>query len=178
MKASFAIALVLGWTVLPTFATAQTLFPITSCVEVSVADIGTSARRRGTEADCPADDALSRATRESRVNARDALGPTCASRTSAAMEQRTCAAVGLSRPTTQGTSLQGPPVAAPGRPAVDFQLPVQTSNRKLCVVLRDLSNETETVTRPAAFCLLEGFRETVVTFRSRARCGVQCLSQN
>jgi hypothetical protein len=42
-------------------------------------------------------------------------------------------------------------------------------------VLRDIPSATVTTTRANAFCLFEGFQETVATVRSRARCGVQCF---
>jgi hypothetical protein len=155
-------------------ATAQ-LGQITTCVEVSTANIGTSARRRGEGADCNRQPAILKARNQARINARDALDGTCIASATAAVRQQTCAAVGLSLPTTQSTSMARPPLPAPGRPAVNAALPIQNTTQKLCVVLRDLPNEGSTTTRPAPFCLFEGFREVVATERSRARCGVQCF---
>jgi hypothetical protein len=149
------------------------LLQITSCVELAPAVIAASRKRASTRADCNAGAALSKARFQSHVNARDALAPTCRQGVSAVRAAATCAAAGKSVPTA-GTQVSGPPVRAAGMPAIDAELGIPGSTR-VCVVLRDLPAESVTTSRPNPFCLFEGFRETVVTFRSRTRCGVQCF---
>jgi hypothetical protein len=151
---------------------AQPLLQITSCVELAPAVIGASRKAASTRADCNPGAALSKAMSQSHANARDALAPICRQGVSAARAAATCAAVGKGVPTTR-TQVSAPPVSAAGMPPIDAELGIPGSTR-VCVVLRDLPGESSTTLRPNPLCLF-GFQETVVTFRSRARCGVQCF---
>ena len=146
---------------------------ITSCVELAPTVVGAIRKRASTRADCSAATALWKARSQSHVNARDALAPTCRQSVSAARAAATCAAAGKNVPTTP-TQVSGPPVGAVGLPPIDAELGVPGSTR-VCVVLRDLPVESVTKSQPNPTCVFNGLFETVVTFRSRARCGVQCF---
>lgn len=174
MRAMLSLATVLAalFFLSPTPVFAQ-LGQITACHEVSTAVLNVSRRRAGTGEDCNRQAAIREGLSESRVNARNALDNSCIGGISAARANAICAAAGKSVPTSTSTSLQDPPVRRAGSSAVDSQLPIPGQTR-VCVVLRDLPNETETRTRDNGWCWFDNFRETVATVRSRARCGVQC----
>jgi PBS lyase HEAT-like repeat-containing protein len=151
---------------------------ITSCVEVAPAVVSESRRRSSTRSDCDPQTARNKARDRARVNARDALGSVCRDAITEAEAVEVCSAASGAIPTSSGTSLSAEPFPVPGGSEVSAQLPIAQSDPKLCVVLRDLPGETQTGTRGNALCVLNNFRETVVTFRARARCGVQCFDVN
>jgi hypothetical protein len=180
-RAAFALALgkftafsvFLGATV----AQGQPLNQITSCVEVPSALVAASRRRASSRSDCDPQTAFDKAQQQSQANSRNALASVCRNEISAAEAEEVCSAASGSIPTT-GTSLSADPFSRAGGPQVDSQLPIAQSDPKLCVVLRDLPDETQTSTQPAGigngFCLFNNGRVTTKTVRSRARCGVQC----
>jgi len=159
----------------------QTLNQITSCVEVPPAVVAASHKRASSRSDCDPQTAFDRAQRQSQKDSRDALAPVCRNKISAAEAEEICRAAGGSRPTA-GTSLQASPVARAGGARIDSQLHITQSNPKLCVVLRDVPDETETKTQPAGpgngFCVLNNGRVTTKKVRTRARCGVECFGVN
>jgi hypothetical protein len=158
---------------LPTLAHAQ-LAQITACVEVPQNTVAASRRRASTRSDCSPQAARDKARSQSYVNARNALDSICQDQISQAEAEQICSEAAGAMPNTN-TSLSETPIARPGGSAVQSQLSVSQSDPKLCVVLRDLDDETVTSTQTNPVCVLDGFRETFVTFRSRARCGVQCF---
>jgi hypothetical protein len=87
--------------------------------------------------------------------------------------EQICSAAGLAVPTAH-TRLSGAIVSSTGIPAT-AALPIMRSGPPLCAVLRDLPQESETSTADNFFCALNNFQETTVTFRARARCGVECF---
>ncbi len=150
------------------------LAQITACVEVPQSTLDESRKRKSTRSNCDPAAAQRAAVSQSRVNARDALASTCRQRITPAMAAAICAGAGKSRPTTASTSLQAPAVARnPGR--IDAELPISSTRPKICAVLRNLPAETSRRRVSDALCVLNNFRKTEVTFRSRARCGVQCF---
>ncbi len=159
---------------------AQPLQQITRCVEVApeVTDDFT-ARRASSRTDCNPSVAFSKAQHQSRVNARDAIAPICRERVTQQEAEEICRSRGLSFPTTPGTSMQGRPLAAEGRPQANASLPVLNESPKLCAILRNIPNQTQTTTQPAGvengFCVFNDNQTTTKTVRSRAFCGVQCL---
>ena len=178
-------ALALGtFTAFPVFpgttvALGQTLNQVTSCVEVPSALVAASRKRASSSSDCDPQTAFDRAHQQSKANSCDALAPVCRNEISAAEAEEVCSAASGLIPTT-GTSLSADPFARAGGAQVDSQLPIAQSVPKLCVVLRDLPDETLTSTRPAGigngFCIFNNSRVTTKTVRSRARCGVQCFN--
>lgn len=166
----------------PDYAAAQSgepLSQITACVEPT-SDVANnvSRKRRSTRTDCDPSVALSKARVQSGVNARDTIASICRDRVTVAEAEATCSSRGLSVPSTT-TSLGRPPIAADGRPAANASLPIQSQTSKLCAILRNVPNETETTTQPAGiengFCLFDNNRTTTMVVRTRATCGVQCF---
>lgn len=157
-------------------AAAQSLVPLTVCAEVPATTVSISARRSSTRTDCNPRQAKSLAVLQSRVNAADALAPACRANISRAEAEAACAAQGKTLATNGGggLSIEGLPV--PGGAAVDATLSAgSTASARMCVVLRDLESEFKSTTQGDAICVFDGFKRTVFTARSRARCGVQCL---
>lgn len=148
---------------------------ITTCVEpaANVAN-NISRKQRSTRSDCDPDKALQRARDQARINARNVISPLCIDRITPQEAEATCRSHGLSLPTS-ATQLGRPPIPAAGRPRIDASLPIQSSGPKLCTVLRDVNNETETNTESDAICFLNNFRRTIVRARSRAFCAVECF---
>lgn len=163
-------------TVLAPDAAAQ-LVPLTACAEVPATAVNISARRKSTRTDCNPSQAKSLALLQARANAATALAPACRANISRAEAEAACAAQGKTLATTQptgGLGVEGLPV--PGGAAVDATLSAgSTANARMCVILRDLENEFESTTQADAICAFDGFKRTIFTARSRARCGVQCL---
>lgn len=157
----------------PSVSHAQ-LSQITSCVEVPPSIVSASRRRASTRSDCNPDAARDKARSQSYVNARNALDNICRDQISQAEAEQICSEAAGTLPDAN-TSLSETPIARPGGSTVQSQLPVSQADPKLCVVLRDLDDETVTSTQGNPICIFDGFRETFVTFRSRARCGVQCF---
>lgn len=150
------------------------LAQITACVEISQSTLDESRKRRSMRSNCDPSAAQRAAVSQSRVNARDALASTCRQAITPAMAATICAGAGKSRPTTPSVSLQSPPIAARNAGRVDAQLPISTTGPKICAILRDVPAESSRRRLSDALCVLNNFRKTEVTFRSRARCGVQC----
>ncbi|PNG25195.1 hypothetical protein [Methylocella silvestris] len=150
------------------------LSQITACVEVPQSTLNQSRMRRSTRSNCDPAAARRAAISQSHVNARDALASTCRQAITPAVAAAVCAGAGKSRPTTPTVSLQSPPIAAGNGARINAQLPISGTGPKICAVLRDLPAESSTTRQSDALCVLNNFRKTVVTFRSRARCGVQC----
>lgn len=153
---------------------------ITACVEPTTAVANNVSRKLvSTRTDCDPSVALYKAREQSRVNARDAIAPICRDRVTLAEAEATCRSRGLSLPSTATTSLSRPPLAAEGRPAANASYPIQSQSPKLCAVLRNVPNETETTTQPAGvengFCLFNDNKTTTKTIRTRATCGIQCF---
>lgn len=161
----------------PIGAPAAKAQPITVCVEVAPAVSQQSRRRRATRTECNPLRARQLAFEQAGTNAANALNPVCRATITAAIAQATCAARGLSVPTTATTAPSRPPLAAIGSPAVNGArriLPF-TNNVKRCAVIRNLPNETQTATQQEPLCVFDNFRRTIVTARARARCAVECL---
>lgn len=158
-------------------AAAQNLVPLTACAEVPATAVNISAHRKSVRTDCNPHQAKSLAVLQARANAATALAPTCRASISRAEAEAACAAQGKTLATTQpmgGLGVEGLPV--PGGAAVDATIPAgSTANARMCVVLRDLENEFKSTTQGDAICVFDGFKRTIFTARSRARCGVQCL---
>lgn len=153
------------------------LVPLTVCAEVPATAVNISARRKSTRTDCNPRQAKSLAILQARVNAANALAPACRANISRVEAEAACAAQGKTLATTQptgGLGVEGLPV--PGGAAVDATLPAgSTANARMCVVLRDRESEFESTTQGDPICVFDGFKRTVFTARSRARCGVQCI---
>lgn len=148
---------------------------ITECVEVPTSIVSTSARRISTRSDCTVAGALNKARDQSRVNARDALAGTCRDRISTAEADEICRDASGSLP-SGATQLSNPPIPVSGTTAIDRALPVSQNAPKICVVLRDLPDETSRTSEDDFGCWLIGQgKKNIVTFASRARCGVQCF---
>lgn len=159
-------------------AIAQPLNQITACVEPTVQVANNVSRKRAsTQSDCNPAVAEARSREQAGVNARNAIAPLCVDRVTQAEAAATCQSWGLTVPTTAGTSLGRAPIAADGRPPADASLPINTAPNgpKLCAVLRNVPNETETSSQDDLLCFFNGFRKTTVTSRVRATCGVQCF---
>ena len=167
----------------PEYASAQAgdpLSQITSCVEPTTAVANNVTRKRtSTRTDCDPSVALQKARVQSGVSAREAIASICRDRVTLAEAEATCQTRGLSLPTTATTSLGRPPLAAVGRPAANASLPIQSRSPKLCAVLRNVPNETETTTQSAGiengFCVFNDNKTTTKTVRTRATCGVECF---
>jgi len=163
------------------------LFPQTArsqgipiCVELTFANVSTSARQRSTSSDCDPATAQTRAVVGARANASAVLAPTCIARTTGAMALAACARIN-SAPTTFFGVSETNPVGRAGstRPnaAIGIGQP-GAGGLRLCTVLRDLPNEATTSTAPATvdngFCIFNNGRVTRFTARARARCAVAC----
>lgn len=153
---------------------------VTRCVEVAPEVTNNfTARRASSRTDCDPAVAFSNAQSQSRVNARDAIAATCRQRITQQEAEEICRNRGLSLPTTPGTDMKGRPLAAEGRPQPNFSLPIANNSPKLCAILRNIPNQTETTTQPAGvengFCVFNNNETTTKTVRSRAFCGVQCF---
>lgn len=157
-------------------ASAQ-LVPLTICAEVPPSAVNVSARRKSTRTDCNPNQARNLAILNARSNAQSALAATCRLQISRAEAAAACEAQGLTLATTQPNGGLGNEArAVPGGASVDATLPAgSTANARVCVVLRDLDDEFESTTQGDAICVFDGFKRTIFTARSRARCGVQCL---
>jgi hypothetical protein len=91
------------------------------------------------------------------------------------MAAATCAAHGMSRPTAAGTQVRLAPVADFGSPPIDYWRGIgRTAAGPLCTVVRNLPAEMNTGTEPEILCVLNNFTRTIVTFRVRVHCAVQC----
>lgn len=156
----------------------EPLYPIPTCVEVAHADIGASARRKSTRADCDPETARNHASLQARFNASNDLAATCIARTARTIAARTCAAAGLRVATGGGVANDPIPRAGTTRPDAAISIG-RNSVAQLCTVLRDLPNETTSSTSPASaangFCIFNNGRVTTVVARARATCGVGCL---
>ena len=156
-------------------AVPQELSQITACVEPTLEVANNVSRKRAsTRTDCDPATARARSRQQAGVHARDAIAPICVDRVTATEAEATCTSHGLSVPTTT-TSLGRAPIAADGRPAANASLPIQGNAPKLCAILRNVPNETQTTTQENLFCFFNEFKSTTVTSRVRATCGVQCF---
>lgn len=156
------------------------LVQITRCVEVAPEVTNNfTVRRSSSRTDCDPSAAFSSAQRQSRVNARDAISAACRQRITQQEAEEICRSRGLSLPTATGTDMRGRPLAAEGRPQPNFSLPISNDSPKLCAILRNIPNQTQTTTQPAGvengFCVFNNNETTTKTVRSRAFCGVQCF---
>ncbi len=152
--------------------------PLTICVELPSSAVGVSQKRKATRTECSPAQAKSNAILAARVNAFNALQGTCGAQTSRAEADAACAAQGLTLVTTQNNG--GMDLiharATQGGSSIDAAFAAgSNANARLCVVLRDLKDEFESVKQGEALCVFDGFKRTIFTARSRARCGVQCL---
>lgn len=149
--------------------------PITTCVEVPATVVNESRRRKSVRTDCSPSHARTLALNQSRVNARDALAPTCRAQITLAEAQAVCADRNMTVVTSSGAASLQRFLAVQGGEEVDSTLTLQPAgNPKKCVVLRNLEDEFESSTQADGICVFDGFRRTIFTARSRARCGVQC----
>jgi hypothetical protein len=171
------ILIALAVTVLASFsleqiALAQTLVPLTTCVEAPASAVNVSARRKSIRSDCDPNQARNNAFLRARSNATVALSSTCIQRISAAERQATCRALGLVPAPSRNNGMAPTFVGAPGSTNIDATSAISS---QLCVVLRDLPNESEATFQTDIICSFSNFRRTIFTARARARCGVQCL---
>jgi hypothetical protein len=179
-KPTRGVVVAIVFAIAPYVSAQEPLSQITACVEPT-AEVANnfSAKRRSTRTDCDASVAFQRARAQSGINARDAIVSTCRDRVSRAEAEATCRSRGLSLPTSPTTSLGRSPLVAQGRPAANASLPILSQSPKLCAILRNVPNETETSTQPAGiengFCLFNGNKTTTKVVRTRAVCAVQCF---
>ncbi|MEY4514452.1 MAG: hypothetical protein RLZZ450_6574 [Pseudomonadota bacterium] len=145
---------------------------LNTCVEVRPGAVSRTARQKHLQTECSPDLARSRAIAHARRNARSVLEETCQSQVSHAEAVAACAAQGLHL--SAYDRLGGWGIYANGSPS-DSALGVgTTAEARLCVVLDDLTDESQSATQGDALCVLDGFRRTLFTAYARARCGVQC----
>jgi hypothetical protein len=161
----------------PPTTTGQTLIPYTICVEVPSSAVNVGALRKATRTECNPAQAKTNAILAARVNALQALEGTCRSQITREAAQAACAARGLTLVLNQNNGGLGPEArAVPGGAAIDAALADGSNvNARYCVVLRDVPSLFTSTKQSDLICVLNNFKRTIFTARSRARCGVQCM---
>jgi hypothetical protein len=149
---------------------------ITLCVHAPQSVVNASARRRAESKDCNPAWARSEAFIAADDAASNAVAAECRGAITRAEARAVCRAAGLTVPTTAGVLLKRPPRRRPGGPTLENSRYIDNGGGpRLCAVLDHLVNETTVASTANFVCVFNGGRETTVTARSRAFCGVQCF---
>lgn len=143
---------------------------LTTCVEAPSTVVRGSRRRQATMTNCSPSFAKTDALGRAREKAAKALAPACRARITPAEARALCAARGM----TPGFGSIRDFVSVAGGATIDGVGDVQSDSVPLCAVLRDVDEGFKSTKQGDLICILDGFKRTIFTADSRARCGVRC----